>query len=135
MIVSTVTGNVGKDAEVRQTAGGPVCNFSVASTTKKRGAESTVWFDCAIWGKRGETLAPHITKGKRVCVVGEQSEREHNGKIYKDLDVSSFDFMGGKSDGQRTGAGTHRDAPAPTGGGYDDGDSGGLGDDSDPIPF
>lgn len=133
MIFSTVTGNVGKDAVVRTTGGGAVCNFSVASNTKQRGVESTIWFDCTIWGSRGEKVAPHITKGKRVCVAGEQTEREYEGKIFKCLNVAGFDFMGERQDdSQRGSSRSSASAPTPSGGGYEDT---GVPTEDDDIPF
>ena len=77
MWVSTVSGNVGGDGEIRVLAkGDPVLNFSVAHSDKDRdGKETTTWIRCAIFGKRAEALAPHITKGKSVTVVGAMSIR------------------------------------------------------------
>jgi len=129
MIIATVTGNVGKTAEVRQVGSSSVCNFTVASNKTVKGEKRTTWVQCALWGSRGEKLAPHITKGKSVAVGGELSTREHDGKTYVEMDVAAFDFTGSKSDGQRSGAGTHREASAPTGGGgFDDADYGGQDD-------
>ena len=99
MFSATVTGNIGKNAELRQTQGGnSVLSFSVASNSKERGAEVTTWFDCSLWGPRGEKLAQHLTRGTKVAVSGRGGTREHNGKTYLTIQVSELDFMGG---GQR----------------------------------
>lgn len=108
MIQAFVTGNIGKDATLRQAGEGSVCGFSVASGKKVKGEEVTTWVSCSIWGKRGETLAQHLTKGKRVAVSGELSTREHDGKTYLELRVNEIDFMGG-GNGERKPAA----APAP----------------------
>lgn len=99
MIVATVTGRLGKDAEIRSTQGGSVLKFSIASGKKSRDGETTTWVECSLWGKRGEALVPYLTKGTAVACVGELSMRDHNGKTYIDLKVSELDFMGGKSSG------------------------------------
>ena len=137
MIIATVTGNVGKDAVTKSAGRGTVTEFSVASNHKDKGEKVTTWIRCSLWGTRGDKLAPHITKGKTVAVAGALTTHEHDGKTYLNLNVSEFDFTGSKPDNQRGGAGTHRDAPAPTGGGYDDGDKDGYGETAadDDIPF
>ena len=132
MISATVSGNLGKDAVTRSAGSSTVTGFGVASSRKIKGEKTTQWVQVSYWGKRGEALCKYLTKGTRVAVSGELSTREYEGKTYLELEAYGIDLLGG---GERSGAGTHRDAPAPTGGGYDDGDSGGLGDDSDPIPF
>lgn len=124
MIQAFITGNIGKDAELRQAGSDNVCSFSVASNRKAKGNDVTTWVSCSIWGKRGDALVQYLKKGTKVAVSGELSTREHNGKTYLELRVNEIDLMGG---GQR------QDRPAPshnTGGGYDDAPP----DDSD-IPF
>ena len=108
MIQAFVTGNIGNDAEIRQAGNTSVCSFSVASSKKKKGEETTTWVRCSLWGNRGESLAQHLTKGKRVAVTGELSTREHNGKTYVELNVSEIDFMGG---GKPAAPGAGDDAP------------------------
>lgn len=97
MIQAFVTGNLGKDAELRVAGKDNVCSFSVASGRKVKGEEQTTWVRCSLWGKRGDALAQHLTKGSKVAVSGELSTREHNGKTYLELRVAEIDLMGGKS--------------------------------------
>jgi single-strand DNA-binding protein len=127
MIQVTVSGNLGRDAEMKSTQSGFVCSFSVASNRKVKGNDETTWVDCSIWGKRAEALGPHLSKGSRVVVVGELSTREHNGKTYLQCRVSEIDLMGG---GGKSGG---RSAPADRG---DPEPSRGAGSPSDDdIPF
>ena len=101
MLIATLTGNLGQDAEYKTTPNGQtMLSFSVASNQRSRDGDKTTWVRCTLWGKRADALAPHLTKGKSVCVIGELSTREHNGKTYVDLKVSELDFMGGKSGSQ-----------------------------------
>ncbi|MFN7002219.1 MAG: single-stranded DNA-binding protein, partial [Roseinatronobacter sp.] len=48
-----LSGRVGKDAELRRTqTGEPILNFSLACDNGRD--KPATWYDCAIWGKRGE---------------------------------------------------------------------------------
>ena len=128
MIISTVTGNIGKNASLRQTEGGPVLGFNVASNTKERGAEVTTWVECSLWGTRGEKLAQYLTKGKKIAVGGEMSHREYDGKTIITMRVSGVDFMGGRGE---AGGGQRREQPRDDYGEPASDDSSGEG----PIPF
>ena len=97
MIKVFLTGRLGKDAEVRQTQSGAVAGFSVATDVGFGDRKQTLWFDCSIWGKRAESgLIQYLTKGQQVAISGELSEREHEGKVYKQIRVDDLDLMGGK---------------------------------------
>lgn len=98
----TIAGNIGKDAEVRSTQGGDkVTGWTVAVEDRTGKEKSTIWFDCTLWGKRGESLAQYLTKGSKVCVSGELSKREHDGKTYLTIRAEQVTLMGGKPEGQR----------------------------------
>ena len=97
MIKVFLTGRLGKDAEVRQTQSGAVAGFSVATDAGFGDRKQTLWFDCSIWGKRAESgLIDYLKKGQQVAVSGDLSEREHEGKVYKQIRVDDLDLMGGK---------------------------------------
>jgi single-strand DNA-binding protein len=75
----TITGNLGKDAELRHTPkGDAVLTFSVADSQGKD--KPSLWWSCQLWGKRAETLAQYLTKGQQVTVVGNVTEREYQAK-------------------------------------------------------
>ena len=98
----TVAGGITKDAEIRSTQGGDkVTGFSVAVSDGFGDAKRTMYFDCTLWGKRGESLAQYLTKGSKVCVSGELSTREHNGKTYLTIRAEQVTLMGGKPEGHR----------------------------------
>lgn len=98
----TITGNLGKDAELRHLQDGtPVCSFSVADNQGKD--KPSIWWNCALWGKRGEALQQYLTKGQPVTVVGNVSEREwtdKDGQKRKSMDVRVQDvaLQGGRKD-------------------------------------
>lgn len=99
----TIAGNIGKSAELRQAGNSQVAGFSVA-VSNGRDKDAT-WFDCSLWGTRGESLAQYLTKGSKVCVTGELKTREHDGKTYLKIDANDVTLMG-KSGGN--GGGSNR---------------------------
>jgi single-strand DNA-binding protein len=117
MLNAFFTGNLGRNAEVRQTQGGTsVCNFPVATKVGYGEREQTIWLDCAIFGKRAEGKLPEIlTKGQQVAVMGELSTREHEGKTYLNCKVSELDLVGGKPQGESQGDAQNRSTPPSDG--------------------
>lgn len=96
----TLAGNIGKSAELRKTGNGEsVAGFSLAVNDGFGDKQRALWFDCSIWGKRAETLAPMLNKGGKVTVCGDLSTREHEGKTYLTVRVSEVTLQSGKSDG------------------------------------
>jgi len=75
-------GHLGKDAELRATAGGQsVASFSIATTenwTDKSGEkkEQVEWHRIVLWGKIADTLQPYLTKGKQVFIEGRLQTRQ-----------------------------------------------------------
>ena len=107
-----IAGNVGNVKNVRDAGGDRVLNFSIAvdNGKDKHGEKrEPTWFDCALWGKRADALAPHIAKGSKLCVSGRPSARAHEGKAYLGLTVSDLTFMSARQDG-----GSDPREPAPT---------------------
>jgi single-strand DNA-binding protein len=112
MQILTLTGNLGRDPELRSTqAGDQVCSFSVASKQGFKRDAPTEWFRCSVWGKRGETIHSHLRKGMKVTVVGEFTIGEYQGKPQYDVRVSDVDW-------QAIGERTEQPQQQPTGGGY-----------------
>lgn len=78
MNVFTFSGNLGRDAEVKNLGSTTVCNFSVAVKSGYGEKEKTEWINCALWGKRAEGGLPqYLLKGQSVVVSGELSTREY----------------------------------------------------------
>lgn len=93
----TLAGRLTRDAELRTLSNGDqVAGFSVAVDDRSAKEKSTLFFDCSLYGKRGEALAPHLTKGSSVTVSGDFSTREHNGKTYLQCRVNDLTLQGGK---------------------------------------
>ena len=78
MNVLNAIGNIGKDAELRFTPSNePVAQFSFALQSGYGDKQVTTWLNCNVWGKRAETLAPILTKGTRIGITGELTNRKY----------------------------------------------------------
>ena len=81
-----LVGNLGRDAEMRFTAGGTaVATVSLATTerfTDRDGQkrEETQWHRIVIWGKTAESLQEYLTKGKQIYVEGRIETKEWTNK-------------------------------------------------------
>jgi len=75
MITSQITGNIGKQPELKTTRSGKaMANFSVASTYKKEGQEDqTTWVDVVCFDEQADVVSQRLQKGDRVCVSGRMS--------------------------------------------------------------
>lgn len=105
MNVLTATGNLGRDAEVKQVGSSTVCSFAVAMTAGFGDKKQTVWLDCSLWGKAAEGALPqYLKKGQQVAVSGELSTFDaDNGKTYLKLRCNSVDLIGKRDESQQTG--------------------------------
>ena len=131
----TIAGQLGKDAETRYLPNGdPVASFSVADSQGKE--KPTIWWNCQLFGKRAESLAPYLVKGQAVTVTGNVTEREYTDKTgtqrkSMDVRVSDLALQGGKREAQAP-APQQRQAPRPA---TRPAPAGGFDDMADDIPF
>jgi single-strand DNA-binding protein len=125
----TILGGLGKDPVTRTTGNGnKVTGFSIGVDDGFGDNKRTIWFDVSFWGKRGDVIAQHVKKGDKLCVSGELSTREYEGKTYLTLNGNDFSFAGSKGGSGNSGGGS---------GGYGSGSApaGGAGDMDQDIPF
>lgn len=101
MNVFTFSGNLGRDCKPGNSGGTSVVNFAVAVKSGYGQSEQTLWLDCALWGKRGDSLQQYLVKGQQVVVSGELGTREYEGKIYLTCRVNDISLVGGKPSGQQ----------------------------------
>ncbi len=107
MINATFDGNLGRDGELKTlNTGSSVLNFSVGVSTGYGERQKTLWIKCAMFGKRAETIAPWMLKGKKVLVAGQLSEDEwtkEGGEISKTLscNVSDIAMLSPKDENQQ----------------------------------
>lgn len=98
MQILHIAGNVGNVKDLKEVGGDKVLNFSLAvdnGKDKSGDKRDATWYDCALWGKRAEALAPHISKGSKLALSGKPGARAHEGKAYLSLTVNELTFMGG----------------------------------------
>ena len=113
MNVFTFTGNLGRECRTANN-GTAVCNFAVAVKSGFGDKATTLWIDCALWGKQAESrLVDYLVKGQQVAVSGELGMREHEGKSYLTCRVSSISLVGGKSEASQGQAPQQRQQQAP----------------------
>jgi len=109
MHVGTFVGRLGQDVEVKVTQSGQqyakmsiACDMGKDKEGEKR---SALWIRATIWGKRAESLAPHLKKGTMVAVCGDIDLNSWTGKDEEthteiQCNVQTFSFAGGaKQDG------------------------------------
>jgi single-strand DNA-binding protein len=123
-----LVGNLGRDAEMRFTAGGtPVATVSLATTERYNDREGnkkedTQWHRIVIWGKTAESLHEYLTKGKQIYVEGRIQTREwtdKEGKPAKTTEIRADRVVllggGGGGEGRAGGGGRSRERYAEPG--------------------
>lgn len=145
--IQTGVYRLGRDAETRfLPSGEAVCNLSLAYKYGKKdadGKQATTWIEAALWGKRAESAAQYLTKGKPIFAVLSDLHIETFNKadgtqgVKLAARVDSFDFIAMPGEGGQQQHAPHQSnpqpqqRPAPTaaagGSGFDD-----MGED---IPF
>lgn len=84
MLIATLIGNLGANAEIRSADGREFVSFRVAHNDSYKGAdgnrvESSMWVDCTMSCSNGRpAVLPYLTKGTAVCVVGQVSTRVYS---------------------------------------------------------
>ena len=128
----TVTGRIGKDAELRTIQSGQtVCSFTLASDQGFGDKKTTNWFRVSLWGKRGSSLAPYLLKGGQVAVTGELEIGEWEGKAQHNINANDIALMGGRASGKQDDGLGHQNSDGFQGSG-----GGGLATDLDDyVPF
>lgn len=102
------TGNIGKDAEQKYTAGGDsIVSFSLPVKSGYGDKSKTSWVRCSMFGKRGESVFQYLKKGSLVGVSGEFSMNEWTNKEGQpqsspECRVSELTLLGGKRDSEST---------------------------------
>lgn len=123
-----IIGNLTRDPESRSTQSGKqVCTFSVA-VTRRNDSEKSDFFRVSAWGELGNNCARYLSKGKKVCVIGQVSVSTYtaqNGETRANMDVfaEKVEFLSPASQGQQN-------APQKT-----DAQSGFVQVDEETLPF
>lgn len=90
----TISGNIGREPELRTTqSGDKALSFSVGVKQGYGDNVATNWFRCSVWGKRGETLNRYLRKGTKVVVQGELTIGDYQGKPQYEIRANEVEFM------------------------------------------
>lgn len=106
----TIVGRLTRDAELKYIPSGEaILSFDVAtdSKTKKDGEwvdEASFW-SVSLWGKRGESIAQYLLKGKQVAVSGsariERWEQEGVHKQKVKINANDVQMLGSKDSSEQ----------------------------------
>jgi len=76
-----IAGRLGRDPEIRHTQDGKrVTSLSVATSRKRKGQDSTVWYKVTIWGEHFEKLISYLKKGSAIVVIGDLEAKVYTDK-------------------------------------------------------
>lgn len=77
----TIEGNITKDLEIKQIKNGEdsVINFTVANHLYKK--EKPEFINCAVFGKRAESMFNYCEKGNRVLVEGKLKTKSYTKEV------------------------------------------------------
>ncbi len=106
-----ISGNLTRDPELRQTAGGmAILGFGVAVNDRRKNQQTGEWedcpnfIDCTMFGSRAEKLQPYLTKGTKVAIDGKlrwsQWERDGQKRSKVEVIVDEIEFMSQRQQGQ-----------------------------------
>lgn len=70
-----IAGHLGADPEVRFTSSGlKVTTLRVATKTRKKGEDRTIWWKVTVWGEQFDKMIAHFKKGSSLMAFGELDE-------------------------------------------------------------
>jgi single-strand DNA-binding protein len=107
----TLLGNVGKDPEIRSTAGGNmVANFTLATSDNQKDAqgawqERTEWHNLVAFKRTAEIVRDYVKKGSKLYIEGKITNRswddkESGQKRYKtEILVNELVLLSGRDEG------------------------------------
>lgn len=109
---ATITGNLTRDPELRQTQGGTsVLTIGVAVNDRRKNQQTGEWedypnyIDCTIFGNRATGVAPHLQKGMKVAIEGKLNQsrwqaEDGTNRSKIEIIVDEIEFMA-KRDGSQ----------------------------------
>ena len=99
-----ISGNLTRDPELRQTAGGlPVLGFGVAVNDRRKNQSTGEWedypnfVDCTMFGARAASVAKFLSKGAKVAIDGKlrwsQWDKDGQKRSKLEVIVDELEFM------------------------------------------
>ena len=107
-IIGLVT--LGRDSELKYApTGTAILEFSGAYNTGYGDKKETMWLRCAIYGKKGEALQQHLTKGSKIVINGDElklttyQKQDGTQGASMQCTVNNIEFAGGQNTGHSQG--------------------------------
>ena len=99
-----ISGNLTRDPELRQTAGGmAILGFGVAVNDRRKNQQTGEWedcpnfIDCSMFGARAQSVSRFLSKGSKVAIEGKlrwsQWERDGQKRSKVEVIVDEIEFM------------------------------------------
>lgn len=121
-----ITGNLTRDPELRQTAGGMmIMSLGVAVNDRRKNSQTGVWedqpnfIDCTMFGSRAQSVSRYLHKGIKVAIEGKlrwsQWERDGQKRSKIEVIIDDIEFMSsrnGQGGGQEFAAPMQQSAPS-----------------------
>ena len=112
----SLTGNLGRDNEIKQLSSGKVVlnnSIGVRSNSKVGGEYKTSWFNVSIFGKSAEIFNQYTKKGSKVFLTGEVRIRDYKKQdgttgMSVDLIVNNFEFLDSASGNSNSNGGGYQ---------------------------
>jgi single-strand DNA-binding protein len=109
-----LVGNLGKDPDLRYTAGGTaVCTFSLATSERYKDRdgqqqEKTEWHNIVAWRQLAEICGKYLTKGKQVYIEGKiqtrsYDDRDGNKRYITEIVADQMQMLGRPGDENNAG--------------------------------
>lgn len=106
-----ISGNLTRDPELRQTAGGmAILGFGVAVNDRRKNQQTGEWedypnfIDCSMFGTRAQSVSRFLSKGSKVAIEGKlrwsQWERDGQKRSKVEVIVDELEFMSQRQQGQ-----------------------------------
>jgi single-strand DNA-binding protein len=100
----SITGRLARDPDTRTTTGGTtVTKLTVPVDTGWGDNKTTTWWTCTLFGKRAESAARYLEKGKWVSLQGAAEVRTYDKKdgskgFSAEVQVADWSFVGSRED-------------------------------------
>ena len=106
-----ISGNLTRDPELRQTAGGmAILGFGVAVNDRRKNQQTGEWedypnfIDCSMFGTRAQSVSRFLSKGSKVAIEGKlrwsQWERDGQKRSKIEVIIDEIEFMSQRQQGQ-----------------------------------
>lgn len=105
-----IVGRLTRDSELSYTNSGyALCKFSIAVNRRKKEGGQWIdeanYFDCNLWGKRGESIKNYLLKGTQVGIDGQLKQerwtKDGQTRSKVSIDVGNVQLLGSKQNAQQ----------------------------------